>query len=143
LLKLLDRVPQDYFDLQNVWKNKKNGTFGDFNGRTIAGVTFHRQFAMKRGKHFPLDNLFKTIDSELDAGRYVIVSLPSGSGWHMWVIVERTASGDYRAFSKYGDKTVEVADTKAQIRKKKGTDIMTYVASKDSGDTTQRLAGPR
>ena len=39
VLKLIDRVPQDYFELQEAWKNKTDGSFANFDNRTIAGVT--------------------------------------------------------------------------------------------------------
>lgn len=65
VLKLEHREPSDYFELQNAWKNKRDGTFADFDGRTIDGLTFHRQFFLPRNDHFPMDNLFKAIGSRL------------------------------------------------------------------------------
>ena len=126
VLKLLGREPGEYFDLQRAWQNRKDGTFTDFDGRTIAGVTFRRQFFLPRDARFPMDSLFATIDSELDAGRYVIVSLWWRSAYHMFVIVDRTPGGDYRAVSKAGDVTMEVSNVKARVRAIMGTDIMTY-----------------
>jgi len=129
VLKLLDRVPQNYYALQQGWQDRRDGTFGDFDGRTIAGVTFHRKFFLPRNDKFPMDELFRTIDSELDEGRIVIVSLLWSAAYHMFVIVDRTPSGDYRAISKLGSVTAEVIDVKARIRRIKGTDIVTYTAA--------------
>jgi hypothetical protein len=134
VLKLLNRVPADYYELQNAWRNKMDGTFGEFDGKTIAGVTFHRQFFLPRNERFPLDRLFDTIDSELDQGRMVIASLALGSGYHMFVIVDKTPSGEYRAVSKNGDITLEIVNVKARIKAIGGTDITTYTA--DAARTT-------
>ena len=63
---------------------------------------------------------------ELKAGRYVIVSLPSGNGWHMYVIYDEDAAGDFLAVSKVGTKTIEANHIKDTIKGTKGTDIMTF-----------------
>ena len=135
VLKLLHRVPQNYYALQFSWQNRRDGTFGDFDGRTIAGVTFQRKFFLPRDDKFPLDELFKTIDGELDEGRLVIVSLLWSASFHMFVIVDRTPTGDYRAVSKDGSVTMEVIDVKARIRRIKGTDIVTCTVAPASPAT--------
>src|ERR1039457_6537280 len=84
VLKLLGRVPSSYYELQTPWKEKADGNFRDFNGKTIEAVTFHQQFDLGRNDQFPLAKLFETIERELKAGRFVIVSLTSGSRWHMY-----------------------------------------------------------
>jgi hypothetical protein len=127
VLKLTGRVPPEFFELQQAWKNKLDGSFADFDNRTIAGLTFHRQFALPRNRRFPLRDLFAAIDAELDAGRYVIVALTSGKYvYHNWVIVGHSAHSEYRAVSKNGAETIEIANTRAVIRRMKGTDIGTY-----------------
>jgi hypothetical protein len=127
VLKLIDRVPRDFFEIQEAWKNKLDGSFADFDNRTIAGVTFRQQFSMRRGFRFPIKKLFAAIDAELEQGRYVIVGLRNDPGsYHNWVIVGRTDSGEYRAVTKSGGDTLEIVDTKARIRRMKGTDIGTY-----------------
>jgi hypothetical protein len=126
VLKLLGKVPGSYYELQNPWKEKADGNFKDFDGKTIEGVTFHKQFGMDRGPEFPLTKLFEAIDHELKAGRFVIVSLSSNTGWHMWVIYDEDASGDFLAVSKDGPKTMEATHVKGIITKMQGTDILTY-----------------
>lgn len=126
VLKLLGRVPSDYYELQNPWKEKADGNFRNFDGKTIKGITFHQQFDLPRNEQFPLAKLFETIDRELKAGRFVIVSLVSGSGWHMYVIYDEDADGDFLAVSKVGAKTIEAQHVKKIITKMKGTDIMIY-----------------
>jgi hypothetical protein len=126
VLKLLERVPASYYDLQNPWKEKADGNFRDFNGKTIEGVTFHQQFDLRRNDQFPLAKLFETIDRELKAGRFVIVSLTSGSGWHMYVIYDEDAEGDFLAVSKVGARTIEDKHVKKTITRMKGTDILTF-----------------
>ncbi len=126
VLKLLGRVPADYYELQTPWKEKADGNFRNFNGKTIQGVTFHQQFDLPRSGEFPLAKLFDTIDRELKAGRLVIVSLASGSGWHMYVIYDEDAEGDFLAVSKIGKRTIEASQVKKTISKMKGTDILTY-----------------
>ncbi len=126
VLKLSGRVPADYYELQNPWKEKADGNFRNFDGKTINGITFHQKFDLERNDKFPLTKLFETIHQELKAGRFVIVSLTSGSGWHMYVIYDEDADGDFLAVSKIGAKTIEAKQVKKIITKMKGTDIMTY-----------------
>ena len=126
VLKLLGQVPSDYYELQNPWKEKADGNFRNFDGKIIKGVTFHQQFDKERNDQFPLAKLFETIDRELKAGRFVIISLTSGNGWHMYVIYDEDADGDFLAVSKIGSKTIEARHVKNIITRMKGTDIMTY-----------------
>jgi hypothetical protein len=135
VLKLLDRVPGSYFDLQDEWREKADGTFGDFDGIAIAGVTFHRRFALRRGDDFPLDSLFATIHAELAAGRFAIVSLATGSGgYHMYVVYDEDASGDFVAVSKAGRATLHARGIRSAIGLMGGTDILTYEVARRSGD---------
>ncbi len=126
VLKLLGRVPASYYEQQDAWKHKIDGTFENFDNKLIKGVTFHRQFDLPRTDQFPLSSLFQTIDRELKAGRYVIASLPSNVGYHMYLIYDEDAAGDFLAISKLGTKTIEVDHVKDIITRMKGTDIMTY-----------------
>ena len=125
ILKLLAKVPSNFYDLQEKWQNRQDGSFGDFNGETICGVTFHQEFTEPRGQNFPIERLFKRIDKELQAGRFVCVSLRSTGGWHMYVIHERT-NDDYASFCKIGQKTVEENNVRQIIKNMQGTDILTY-----------------
>src|SRR6266404_1055642 len=95
VLKLLGRVPRDWFVLQFEWKNKKTRSFADFHEREIEGLKFRQQFAFQRGGDFPLNELFRTIDSELAASRYVIISLSMPGGWHNFVIHEHLPDAEY------------------------------------------------
>jgi hypothetical protein len=126
VLKLLERVPASYSKLQDPWKDKADGNFRDFDSKTIEGVTLRQQFDLPRNAQFPLGKLYETIDHELKAGRFVIVSLTSGSGWHMYVIYDEDGDGDFLAVSKIGNRTIEAKHIKETIRKMQGTDIMTY-----------------
>jgi hypothetical protein len=131
VLKLTGQQSADYFKLQEAWQNKMDGNFRDFDGRTLAGLTFHQQFSLPRDADFPLERLFETIDKELNTGRYVIVSLRSGFGWHMHVIYGKDASGDFVAITKSGSKatgaeTVVAGHVKEIITRMNGTDILTY-----------------
>lgn len=126
VLKLLGREPESYYELQDAWKEKSDGNFSNFDNKTLRGVTFHQQFNLPRNEQFPLTQLFQRIDSELKAGRFVIVSLQSGNGWHMFVIYDEDAEGDFMAVSKNGKDTSEANHLKNTIKRMKGTDIMTY-----------------
>jgi hypothetical protein len=130
VLKLLGRVPASYYDQQTAWKEKADGSFHDFDGKLIAGVTFHQQFTMARNSEFPLAELFARIDHELQAGRFVIVGLASpGGGWHNWVIYDEDTGGEFLAISKSDKwKTVEERHVKQVVAKMQGTDIGTYEA---------------
>ena len=129
VLKYNNRVGLNYYGLQNSWKNKADGTFGNFDGKVIRGLKFRHQFNIKRSDNFPVDQLFKTIDSELAAGRKVIVSLSSGFNlWHMYVIDTKMKQGDYVAYSRFFNdrKLITKEYVKRAIREFQGTDILTY-----------------
>lgn len=129
VLKYNNRVPYNFYDLQNNWKDKMDGTFADFDGKTIAGLKFKHQFNIKRGDNFPFTSLFKTIDNELAAGRKVIISLPSGFNyWHMYVIDRKIDQDDYLSYSRsFNNNTLITLEyVKRWIFSSKGTDILTY-----------------
>ena len=113
-------------ELQTAWKNKADGSFHDFDGKTFGGVTFHQQFCMARDNAFPLAGLFEAIDRELRAGRFVIVGLARGSDFHNWVIYDEDLDGEFLAVSKFGPWTIEQRHVRKAITKMHGTDIGTY-----------------
>ena len=59
ILKLLRKVPSEYNDLQEEWKNKRNGSFTDFDNKVIAEIMFRPEFAIERNKDFPFEELFR------------------------------------------------------------------------------------
>jgi len=75
VLKLTGRVSAEYYELQDASKNRTDRSGRDFDNVTIAGLTFHQLYAQPRRRGFPFTGLFAAIDSELDAGRYVITGL--------------------------------------------------------------------
>jgi hypothetical protein len=74
VLKLLGRIPLDYFDLQQDWINRPGGALGfndfrEFGGQTLHGVRFKAHYTPPvRGEAFPLEELFSVIDHELASG---------------------------------------------------------------------------
>lgn len=127
VLKLIGRVPIDYYDLQREWQNRTDGSFAAFDGRVINGVRFRLQFSLQRDDKFPFEDLFRTIKEELAAGRFVIISLAVQGGWHMFVVFEMLPSGEFRAISKIPHRPGIIADgIRAIVQKMKGTDILTY-----------------
>ena len=124
VLKLLGRVPPTYYDQQDQWKTP--GSFENFDGKTFNGVTFRLQFWLPRDDNFPLEKLFAAIRSELQNGRFVIIGLAEGQGWHNWVIYDEDFHGEFLAVSKTHAKTICIRDVRARITKMKGTDIGTY-----------------
>jgi hypothetical protein len=84
---------------------------------------------LARDDKFPLDELFHTIEGELEAERFTIISLVSPGGYHMFVIHEKLASGEFRAVSKlpsWKEIYVVSEQVRAVVRQMKGTDILTY-----------------
>ena len=134
VLKLMGRVPRSYYRLQTAWKNKADGSFHDFDGKTFEGVTFYQKFTQPHGSQFPLSSLFGTIDRELKAGRYVIVGLARGSDVHDWVIYDEAPDGDFLAVSKFGPWTIEKKHVKKAITRMQGTDIGTYEVTPGTPD---------
>jgi hypothetical protein len=126
VLKLLGKVPMDYYLLQEDWRNRTDGSFGAFDGRTIAGITFRAQFPNPRGPEFPMARLFETIDAELASNRFVVISLAVPGGWHMYVIYQKSLDGDFQGVSKQMNITEQKSGIKSQIIRMGGTDILTY-----------------
>jgi len=129
VLKYCKAVDFDYYDLQNEWKNKLDGTFGNFDNKELYGITFFRKFDLPRNTNFPIDSLFQTIEDELKSGRKVIISLPSNTGWHMFVVHKQTPDGEFVSYSKQGSHTLILRNTKEIVKQVNGTDIMTYSIS--------------
>jgi hypothetical protein len=123
ILKQLKQIPNSSFKFQQKWKDKRDGTFGDFDGRTIKGVTFHRRFSQQRGSAFPLVDLFTRIEGELRAGRLVAISLAVPGGWHNYVAYDQATNGDFLVVTKGGP---SVANVKQAITSMEGTDILVY-----------------
>lgn len=126
VLKYHKVVDLDFYDLQNKWKNKNDGSFRDFDNKELYGITFAQKFVLTRDASFPIDSLFQTIEKELRSKKKVIISLPAESGWHMFVICKQTPDGDFVSYSKLGTHTLIVRNTKEIVRKSNGTEIMTY-----------------
>ncbi len=126
VLKYYKVVGFDFYDLQNEWKNKTDGSFRDFNNKKLYGITFFQKFVLPRDATFPIDSLFQTIENELKSGRKVIISLPSDTGWHMFVICKQTPDGEFVSYSKLGTHTLILRNTKEIVKKSNGTEIMTY-----------------
>lgn len=126
ILKFCGVVDFDFYDLQNEWKNKIDGTFGDFDNKELYGVTFSRKFDLPRDANFPIDSLFQTIENELKSGKKVIISLPSNMGWHMFVVYKQTPDGEFTSYSKQWSHTLILRNTKEIVKEVNGTDIMTY-----------------
>lgn len=129
ILKILGRVDLDCYDLQEEWGNRTDGSFADFHERELFGVRFRRRyFDSHRGPGFPLDELFRTISDELSNGRYVLISLTSPSGWHIYIVVEEI-DDEFLSISKKGPGTSEnlyMWHTREMVRKMEGTDVLTY-----------------
>lgn len=129
VLKYQNKVGANYFDLQNAWKEKWDGTFSNFDGKTINGIKFKQQFKNPRNANFPLKDLFKAISGELANGRKVIISLISGQNmWHIYVIDSENKKGDFIAFSRAYNVTTPLVITNVKdiVKSMQGTDIITY-----------------
>jgi len=132
VLKYNKKVSPDYFQLQEVWKDKADGSFQNFDGKTIKGLTFTCRFREPRNRNFPINSLYKVIEDELKAGRKIIISLPSGPDfWHIYVLDHKTEDGEFVAYSRgYNDNNVlEIRKVKELIKAINGTDILTYKLS--------------
>ncbi|WP_316825548.1 hypothetical protein [Pedobacter miscanthi] len=126
ILKYYKVVDFDFYELQNKWKNKTDGSFHDFDKKKLYGITFFQKFVLPRDAKFPIDSLFRTIENELKAKKKIIISLPSNAGWHMFIISEQTPDGEFVSYSKLGSHTLILRNTKEIVRNSNGTEIMTY-----------------
>jgi hypothetical protein len=127
ILKLLTRVPRDYFELQHEWNKSPYDNFSYFDGRIEHGIKFTKQFPHERGANFPINDLFATIEDELRQRKYVAVALrvPGTPYFHNYVVYNALSNGEFEAVTKcqYPEK---IADVKRRVREMKGTDILTY-----------------
>ena len=136
VLKLTRRVPGSYYEQQDAWKNKTDGSFRNFDGKTIEGVTFHQRFTEPHTGEFPLAELFQAIDAELRAGRFVIVGIDCTGGTHEWVIYDEDTEGDFLAVSKAGAQTLEDKHVRKAISRMRSTDLGTYEFGTGATPTT-------
>ena len=143
VLKLLGKVETDYCDLQNRWTI---GSFANFDGQTVSGVTFQRINLAERSPTFPFDQLFRIIDQELASDRYVIVSLfgmsSEGPSFHAYVIFdEDRVHNDYFAVTKasLNGRYVTQFDEniKERVRRIQGTDILVYTLTSTQDGTEE------
>jgi hypothetical protein len=133
VLKLLGKINQDEHPLQLEFlvkeeKRKKEGRHtvdcSDFCGE-YYGVRFKPEFfPPKRVDSFPIDSLFKKIESELDKEKYVIISLANDPNFHNWIIYGKTENGDFLAINP-GNRE-KISDVKNRVKKMCGTDIIVY-----------------
>jgi len=125
ILKLLNKIKINNYELQTSWNNKRDGSFSDFDNKKLHGLLFKRHFALPRDDNFPIKDLFTKIDDELENNRYVIVSIANLTGWHMYIIYEKI-NDEYLSFSKNQNNTIYKPDVKNIIIQMEGTDILTY-----------------
>lgn len=136
VLKLLGKINQYEHPLQLELfpvleeKRKKKGektlNGSDFS-RKYYGVSFESKFFPPiRNGNFPIDKLFKKIDSELDKEKYVIISLREDSHFHNWIIYGKNENGDFLAVNPGTKNEITITDVKKRVQDMEGTDIMIY-----------------
>ena len=132
VLKLLEKVDFDYYELQD---DSKPGSFPEYDGKTIEGVTFRRINLATRSDNFPFDKLYEIIDKELESNRYVVITfLGKIAGgfpvYHTYIVFAKDQNNDYltvtKALTNGSSLTQFDSDIKAKIRNSKGTDILIY-----------------
>jgi hypothetical protein len=128
ILKLCGYVTAQYYEQQISWGNRNNGSFADYHENNIEGLIFHHAYNFQRSDDFPLEELFGTIQEEIEDGRFVAVSLDVTIGWHMYIIYEIDTRGEYLAVSKRGKETIFEDSVKKIVTRMKGTDILIYKA---------------
>ena len=129
VLKNCKVVNFDFYNLQNEWQNKTDGSFGDFDKKELYGITFSQKFVVPRDASFPIDSLFQTIENELKSGKKVIIALQMEAGWPIFVVYKQTPDGEFVSYSKHGSHTLIIRNTKEIVKKSNGTEIMTYSIS--------------
>ncbi|MDH5828388.1 hypothetical protein ACFX5U_22675 [Sphingobacterium sp. SG20118] len=129
VLKYCKVVNFDFYNLQNEWQNKTDGSFGDFDKKELYGITFSQKFVVPRDASFPIDSLFQTIENELKSGKKVIIALQMEAGWPIFVVYKQTPDGEFVSYSKHGSHTLIIRNTKEIVKKSNGTEIMTYSIS--------------
>lgn len=126
VLKYSKVVDFNFYDLQNRWGNKSDGSFRDFDHKEFSGITFSHKFMLPRDAEFPADSLFRIIEDELKLGKKVIIALRLENAWPIFVVHEQTPDGEFVSYSKHGSHTLIVRNTKEIVNNSKGTEIMTY-----------------
>jgi len=129
VLKYCKAVDVNFYDLQNEWQNKTDGSFRDFDNKELYGITFSQKFVLPRDENFPIDSLFQTIEQELKSGKKVIIALNLDMSWPIFVVYKQTPDGEFVSYSKFQSNTLIIRNTKEIVKKSNGTEIMTYSSS--------------
>lgn len=126
VLKYCKAVDFNFYDLQNKWQNKADGSFRDFDNKEFYGITFSQKFLLPRDENFPIDSLFQTIENELKSGKKVIIALQVEAAWSIFIVHKQTPDGEFVSYNKFGSHTIILRNTKEIVKSSKGTEIMTY-----------------
>lgn len=128
VLKLMGQAEKDYYELQDE-KGDTPSWGGDYDNKTIKGTLIKMNFDILRGTSFPLDDLFKTIYKEINAGRFVNCAWRKNSTdpYHAYVIYGYEGA-EFLAITKYHNNAAVfyIDDMKSKLTSIQGSDILTF-----------------
>jgi hypothetical protein len=146
ILKIHSKEPANYYDQQKQWGNKSNGSFADFDGAVLDGISFKREAFDKSA----IGALFSQLVAEIDAGRFPVLSLAMPqkivgtadlgvvvwSGFHMFLVTRTNGGliGYAKASPPNGNNGCDTVAThqilpvslEIWVQLMGGTDILTY-----------------
>lgn len=134
VLKLLGEKPCNYYELQDEKGDVCRG-FDQFDNRVIGKVRFEAKYNPPNRNnsiwHQQKDNFYRFIDSELENGKYVILSLSLlqfNGNYHTFIIYPPKANNEYNAIAIYRCNPIfqRISNVKEEIDRIYGTDIMIY-----------------
>jgi hypothetical protein len=128
VLKLIGKVKLSYYDLQKH-KNDLSRGFKEFDGEIIEGVKMSHEFPMPRDLNFPLEDLFSTIQKELEEGRFVTCAwrADDSTPYHAYVIYGYDEEEFLAISTDFGRSEFEyITDMKTRLRNINGSDILTF-----------------
>lgn len=128
VLKLMNTVQLSYYDLQKELKDTPR-SFKDFNGKVVNGVRMTLQYDINRDSNFPLEQLFNTIQQELEQGRFVNCAWKNEKmqSYHAYVIYGYNEDEFLAITTDFHNREFEyITDMKTRLINSKGSDILTF-----------------
>jgi hypothetical protein len=127
-LKLMGRVDVEYYELQDEKKDISR-TFSEFDEIIVNNTLMLIEFTISRGLYFPLEDLFKRIQEELDQKKFVICAWKNDSMnyYHAYVIYGNEKEEFLAITTDFGNREFEyIKDMSTRLKDIKGSDILTF-----------------
>jgi hypothetical protein len=132
ILKLEGLVNLDYYEEQDSYTYKQGNSFSLYDGKILINLKFRHLFYIIRNVKFPLEELFDTIQRELNSNKFIAISLSESydnngatGNFHNY-IVHSCNNNEFQSLSKKDKETIFCDFIKLWVKNMKGSDILVY-----------------